>query len=101
MRAAINPMQGATRKWLFRIIGVVALTAAQRSQLESQQLDDMEARYAELVGKRRLESALWVARDPASSAIIGCVGCEVAVVKPVDAEGEVCVAGGCVTRGHG
>ena len=60
----------------------VALTAAQRSQLESQQLDDMEARYAELVGKRRLESALWVARDPASSAIIGCVGCEVAVVKP-------------------
>ena len=34
----------------------VALTAAQRSQLESQQLDDMEARYAELVGKRRLRA---------------------------------------------
>ena len=38
----------------------------------------MEARYAELVGKRRLESALWVARDPAPPAIIGCVGCEAA-----------------------
>ena len=55
------------------------LSGRERSQLVSQQTDDMTARYGDLVGARRLESSLFVARD-SEGALCGCVGVEAALV---------------------
>ena len=57
----------------------VALSRRQREEITRQQLADMEERYAELVGARRLESQLLVSRGGGGE-IVGCVGCELAVV---------------------
>lgn len=50
-----------------------------RSELVRQHQRDMDERYGELVGARRLSSRLLVARDE-SGGILGLVGCELAVV---------------------
>ena len=59
-----------------------ALTDRDRDQLAALQRDDMIARYGETVGARRLRSSLFVAEDPSSGAIAGCVGVEMALVDP-------------------
>ena len=46
---------------------------------------DFESRYGELVGARRLASALLLARDGAGGAVVGCAGVELAVVLPAAA----------------
>jgi len=53
-----------------------------RQELARQHLQDMDERYGELVGARRLSSQLLLARDE-SDAIVGLVGCELAVVDTV------------------
>ena len=57
----------------------VDLTAKGRAELTGKQRDDMEERYGELVGARRLKSALLLARR-ADGSIAGCIGLEVAVL---------------------
>lgn len=59
------------------------LSGRERSQLVTQQTDDMTARYGDLVGSRRLESSLFVARD-SDGAICGCVGVEAALVDVIE-----------------
>lgn len=54
-----------------------------RQELARQHLVDMEERYGELVGARRLASQLLIARAEASSEIVGLCGCELAVVDTV------------------
>lgn len=66
-------------------VSSVELSEAEREQLVSQQFDDMQARYGELVGKRRLQSRLVIARG-ASGAIAGCVGVEMALIQPQSGE---------------
>jgi GNAT superfamily N-acetyltransferase len=61
--------------------GPAELSTTERSQLVSQQCDDMMGRYGELVGTRRLKSQMLLARD-AAGAIIGCVGLEMALIQP-------------------
>uniref|UniRef100_A0A7S0PVC6 N-acetyltransferase domain-containing protein n=1 Tax=Coccolithus braarudii TaxID=221442 RepID=A0A7S0PVC6_9EUKA len=55
------------------------LGGRERDQIRSQQADDMKSRYGELVGSRRLQSSLFVARDDAD-VIVGCAGVEAALV---------------------
>ena len=57
------------------------LNSAQLGELADLTLQDMEDRYAELVGARRLKSALLVARRSPDGPVVGCVGCELAVVS--------------------
>jgi len=59
------------------------LSGLERKQLVQQQTADMEARYGDLVGARRLQSSLFVARD-ADGAIGGIVGVEAAMVDMVE-----------------
>jgi|TARA_B100000524_G_scaffold347592_1_gene249923 ribosomal protein S18 acetylase RimI-like enzyme len=56
-----------------------ALSENQRGELARMQLIDMEERYSELVGTRRLKSTLLIARM--DDEIVGCCGCELAVVE--------------------
>jgi len=62
-------------------VGSLELTGPERSELVSQQTSDMQARYGELVGQRRLKSQLILATDE-SEAIVGCVGVEMALIQP-------------------
>lgn len=61
----------------------VELTERGRAELVKKQRDDMEERYGELVGARRLKSELIVARKP-GGAIAGCIGLEVSVLSVMD-----------------
>ena len=63
-------------------IGSLDLTGPERSGLVSQQANDMQARYGELVGQRRLRSQLILATEDDSDAVIGCVGVEMALIQP-------------------
>ncbi len=65
----------------------VQLSDSERRELTEHQADDMQSRYAELVGARRLPSQMFAARDPVSGAMAGCVGVEAALVDPL--EGKV------------
>lgn len=56
-----------------------ALSENQMGELARMQLVDMEERYSELVGTRRLKSTLLIARI--GDEIVGCCGCELAVVE--------------------
>ena len=58
--------------------GKLQLKSEQRKELECEQNRDMSERYGRLVGKRKLQSSLLIARDD-SGAIEGCVGIEIAV----------------------
>ena len=60
----------------------VTLSESERRELVQLQTDDMTHRYGELVGARRLQSALYEATDEASGAIVGCIGVEAALVDP-------------------
>ena len=59
-------------------LGTLHINSYQRKELEQQQYRDLSERYGRLVGKRKLESSLLIARDE-SGAIEGCVGIEIAV----------------------
>ena len=61
----------------------VQLSGDERAQLAKLSSDDMMGRYGDLVGQRRLQSKLYVARDSAG-ALVGCVGVEAAMVDMVD-----------------
>jgi len=61
----------------------VELTDKGRAELTRKQRGDMEERYGELVGARRLKSALLLARK-ADGAIAGCIGLELAVLSVMD-----------------
>lgn len=63
-------------------VGENALSDSERVELATLQTDDMIMRYGELVGKRRLESALYLAKDP-GRAVVGCVGVEMALIEPL------------------
>lgn len=54
-----------------------------RAAMIGEQCEDMEERYGELVGSRRLQSKLLIARDP-NGEIAGCIGVELAVMSVVD-----------------
>ena len=58
--------------------GSLDLSQEQRKELDEEQIRDMTTRYGRLVGRRKLQSALLVARSD-SGEIEGCVGLEVAV----------------------
>ena len=64
-------------------LGRLELPPPQRAELEREQALDMKGRYGRLVGRRRLESRLLLARDEAG-AIEGCAGIEVAVADAAD-----------------
>ena len=78
--------------------GVVQLSERERSELASMSCDDMMGRYGELVGARRLQSSLFVARGEAGDGLVGCVGVEAAMIDLLDkrvlsrAEGEALFA---------
>ena len=61
----------------------VELTAKGRAELVKKQRDDMEERYGELVGARRLKSSLLLARKE-DGTIAGCIGLEIAVLSMMD-----------------
>lgn len=61
----------------------VKLTPNGHRALCEKQRDDMEERYGELVGVRRLRSELLLARE-ASGGIAGCIGLELAVMSVFD-----------------
>jgi len=60
--------------------GDAALNEKGMEQLCRLQTDDMVGRYGDLVGTRRLESSLFLAQDPSSGELAGCVGVEMALV---------------------
>jgi len=62
------------------------LSENQRAEIARQQRIDMEERYGELVGSRRLNSALYVSRPSANAPINGVVGFEIAVIDMHAAE---------------
>lgn len=61
--------------------GDMELSDKDRDEVSRLQTTDMEARYAELMGTRRLRSRLHLARD-SDGGIVGCVGVEAALIDP-------------------
>ena len=58
----------------------VELTATQKSSLISEQFQDLQEKYGERLGKRLLDSRLYVAKDSTEDVWLGMVGVEVTLL---------------------
>lgn len=61
----------------------VSFTDKERKEVSEGGIQDMEQRYGQIMGKRRLQSQFFVAREPDTGKIVGCVGVEAAIVDPM------------------